>query len=96
MFRPLVFTLLLLLPSLASAATNALDRIDFGDLVSEGVHQFMPGAAPADVAPRGVGSYGLPHRAPVGSGSSSPTGSQVLTYTMGCDPGRQNYVSIKL
>ena len=45
---------------------------------------------------RGVGAYGLPWREPVGSGNSQPTGSQVLTFTLGCDPARQNYISIKL
>ena len=56
MTHRLLIILLSLLAPLASAATNALDRIDFGDLVSEGVHQFMPATAPADIAPRGVGA----------------------------------------
>jgi Regulator of chromosome condensation (RCC1) repeat len=75
---------------------NAIDRIDFGNLVSESAHNFMPGADPSTIAKAGVGAFGQTYRLPYGTGSSDPTGSQVLTFTVSCDPVKQNYITVKL
>lgn len=76
--------------------STSLDRIDFGNTASEQAHAFMPDTAEANIAPAGTGQYGQTYREPVGSGNDSPTGSQVLIFSMACDPNLQNYLTIKL
>ena len=69
--------------SLFAAGGNALDRLDFGHVTSEALHQCVPGAASM-----GVGISNQTYRLPaVGSG---------ITFTMACDPLRQNYLTLRL
>ena len=61
---------------------NAIDRLDFGNLTSESVHNYAPGTASS-----GTGISNQTYRLP--SVSSS------LVFTMGCSATRQNYITIK-
>jgi autotransporter-associated beta strand protein len=79
----------------AAPLGNALDRIDFGNVSSEAVHQFAPGVATGQPL-AGTGAFNQTYREPYGNNDGTATGSQVLVFTMGCDPNRQNYVSIRL
>jgi len=77
-----------------AAVGNAMDRIDFGNRAAEGTHGFMPGVAPESLPVAGVGSYGQAYRQPFGNDSNAAKTSQLLVFTMGCDPVRQNYVTV--
>jgi regulation of enolase protein 1 (concanavalin A-like superfamily) len=79
-FLPAVF---LMQSGVAQAAGgNAIDRLNFGNNSSESVHNYAPG-----VAAGGTGvsnqTYWLP-----------AVNSQVV-FTMGCDPNRQTYLTVK-
>jgi autotransporter-associated beta strand protein len=91
----MIFMGLLLKASTHAAGGNALDRIDFGNANSEGAHSFMQGAALSDIAPKGVGPFGQTYRLPVGTGNSYAQGTQVLYFTISCDPAKQNYLTVK-
>ena len=74
------------------SGSNAIDRLDFGNLASEASHNFEPGYNISQMPIMGAGTVG----ASQGQTYRDPTGSQVLTFTLAVDPNRQNYLSIRL
>ncbi|HYO10252.1 MAG TPA: hypothetical protein VER17_14890 [Tepidisphaeraceae bacterium] len=74
------------------SGSNAIDRIDFGNLAAETAHAFEHGTPPALLSPRGVGSVG------VSSGLTyrNPSGNPDLTFNVAVDPVRQNYLSVRV
>ena len=83
------------------SGSNAIDRLDFGNLASEAAHIFEPGYDISQMpllgtGPAGTAAQGLTYREPVGSGVNDPYSSQGLTFTLTVDPNRQNYLTIKL
>lgn len=87
--------MLMTLPAPAAPASGLLDRINFGDAASEGAHGFDPGVVPGDLPPGGVGTLGQTFRqvsGPVAAGGQN----RRFTFTLACDPARQNYATVKL
>ncbi|MBC7782921.1 MAG: hypothetical protein H7144_03700, partial [Burkholderiales bacterium] len=74
------------------SGSNAIDRLDFGNLASEASHRFEPGVAIASLPPRGVGSVG----ASSGLTYRNPSGDPDLTFTVAVDPARQNYLTVRV
>jgi hypothetical protein len=73
------------------APGNAIDRIHFGNAMSETLHAFAPGYEKQDLPSSGTGAGGFTYR--LTRGSTDP--SAHLVFTLACDPTRQNYLSIK-
>ena len=61
---------------------DAFDRIDFGNTVSEAEHKFEPNTSQGNMPIAGTGAYGFTYRQPVGNGTSSTSGTQLLIFTM--------------
>lgn len=82
-----------------STASNALDRINFGDTgadtYSESAHSFVNLGNPT-----GTGALGLTYREIAPSSVAANVGNaadnEVLTFTMACDPTLQNYLTIQV
>ena len=74
------------------SGSNAVDRLDFGNLASEASHYFEPGFSADQMPIMGTGTVG----ASAGLTYREPTGSQVLTFTLAVDPNLQNYLTIRL
>lgn len=82
-----------------STTSNALDRINFGDIgtdaYSEASHAFVNMGNPT-----GVGGLGLTYREIAPSATSADIGNaaynEALTFTMVCSPTLQNYLTIQL
>jgi hypothetical protein len=77
-------------------SSNAIDELDFGNLASESAHGFEPGYAASSLPLTGTGALGETYREPYGLGDNAIDGPQALTFTVGVDPARQNYLTIKL
>jgi hypothetical protein len=75
-----------------SEGSNALDRVDFGNLASETAHSFDVGFNPIPIA--GVGALGQTYRAPLTSGTGSTSGQ--LSVRLKVDPNLQNYVTVRM
>ena len=73
------------------SGSNALDRLDFGNLASEAAHDFDPGVSVNNLPLLGTGtvgaSTGLTYRDPI-------TGS-AMTFTLAVDPAKQDYFTVK-
>jgi hypothetical protein len=82
------------------SGSNAIDRLDFGNLASEASHLFEPSLTADQMPLLGAGtagvSTGMTYREPVGSGVNDPYSSQGLTFTLAVDSAKQNYLTIKL
>jgi len=82
-----------------SAASNALDRINFGDTStdapSEAKHGFVNLGNPS-----GIGALGLTYReiapSPTPANIGNPADNEVLTFTLACSPSLQNYLTIQI
>src|SRR5438132_566902 len=68
------------------SGSNAIDRLDFGNLAAEAAHQFEPGYSPAQMPVTGTGALSQTYREPVGNGTTSTGGSVALTFTLATDP----------
>ena len=82
-----------------STASNALDRLNFGDTGSD-AHSESKHAFVNLSQPTGTGALGLTYREIAPSTNSSDIGidadNRVLTFTMGCSPTLQNYLTIQV
>ena len=82
-----------------STASNALDRINFGDIgndaYSESAHSFVNLGNPT-----GTGALGLTYREIAPSATlanvGNPADNEVLTFTMACSSTLQNYLTIQV
>jgi hypothetical protein len=82
-----------------STASNALDRVNFGDTgsdaYSETAHAFVNMGQPT-----GTGALGLTYREIAPSTTTANIGNaadnRVLTFTMACSPTLQNYLTIQI
>jgi len=82
-----------------STTSNALDRINFGDIgtdpYSESAHAFVNLSQPT-----GTGALGLTYRKIAPSSTPSDVGieadNEMLTFTMACNPTLQNYLTIQV
>lgn len=80
-------------PLLHAAGSNAMDRIDFGNTVSETAHAFNVGFSSQPLV--GTGAMGQTYRAAYG-GSATSTNNQLLQFTMTVDPVKQNYLTVRV
>jgi hypothetical protein len=74
------------------SASNALDEIDFGNLASEAAHHFDPGIKAAQLPVLGTGSVD----ASAALAYRDPTTGSAMTFTLGVDPNRRDYFTVKL
>jgi hypothetical protein len=78
------------------SGSNAIDRIDFGNISSESAHSFDAGFA--TLPQLNTGALGQTYRAPVGVSSSSAlvAGNDELQFTMTVNSTQQNYLTLRL
>jgi regulation of enolase protein 1 (concanavalin A-like superfamily) len=83
-------------PRCLLSGSNAIDELDFGNLVSEAAHDFEPGYSPSMMPLTGIGALNQTYREAYGLGDNNIDGPQSLVFTMTVDPARQNYLTVKL
>jgi regulation of enolase protein 1 (concanavalin A-like superfamily) len=74
------------------SGSNAIDRLDFGNLASEAAHYFEPGATTSQLPLLGTGTVG----ASAGLTYRDPTDGMGMLFTLAVDPSKQNYCTIRL
>ena len=78
-------------PRTLFSGSNALDRLDFGNLASEAAHNFEAGVAASHFPVLGAGTVG----ASAGITYRDPTNGQDLTFILAVDSTKQNYFTVK-